>query len=241
MVNDIFTPMNHREIEYNAKKLSGCDIPDAFACIEKDNLLKWLDETGSRLFDDDLIMDYGTDCLRLYLLFENTPKENDKYYDSWQEGALEGIYKFLGKYRRMVLAVEEWNSRGNYNDMISESSIAKIEKSLTDAEQKIVKCMKRGNDMPNRHNIVSALMEALKIIQKELKVSEIINSLHSHTIENAVPHKAGIEKKETLIEQIEQKESNSLKNNDVEQICRKFIILMTPFAPYLSKILWSQI
>ncbi len=30
MFDDILTPMNHREIEYNAKKLSGCDIPDSF-------------------------------------------------------------------------------------------------------------------------------------------------------------------------------------------------------------------
>ena len=59
MVNDILTPMNHREIEYNAKKLSGCDIPDSFACDR--SLLEWLEETGKRVFDEDLVMDYGTD------------------------------------------------------------------------------------------------------------------------------------------------------------------------------------
>ena len=101
MVNDILTPMNHREIEYNAKKLSGCDIPDSFACDRY--LLEWLEETGKRVFDEDLVMDYGTDCLRLYLLFEKTPREKDApYYDSWNEGALEGIYKFLCRYRKMV-------------------------------------------------------------------------------------------------------------------------------------------
>lgn len=90
MINDILTPMNHREIEYNAKKLSGCDIPDSFVCDR--SLLEWLDETGKRVFGDDLVMDYGTDCLRLYLLFEKTPRENDApWYDSWNEGALEEI------------------------------------------------------------------------------------------------------------------------------------------------------
>ena len=40
MVNDILAPMNHREIEYNAKKLSGCDIPDSFLCtwVSKENM-----------------------------------------------------------------------------------------------------------------------------------------------------------------------------------------------------------
>lgn len=75
MNSDILEPMNHREIEYNAKKLSGCDIPGSPACDQ--SLLEWLDETGKRVFDEDLVMDYGTDCLRLYLLFEKTPKEND--------------------------------------------------------------------------------------------------------------------------------------------------------------------
>ena len=117
MVNDILTPMNHREIEYNAKKLSGCEIPDTLVC--KNELFTWLDETGERVFDEDLIMDYGTDCLRLYLLFEQTPKEKDApYYDSWKEGVLEGLYKFLGRYRRLILAADEWNKRGNYGDDI---------------------------------------------------------------------------------------------------------------------------
>lgn len=113
MVNEILMPMNHREIEHNAKKLSGYCIPGSFfAGEQEEKLLQWLEETGRRVFDEDLVMDYGTDCLRLYLMFEHTPKENDApFYDSWQEGALEGIYKFLGRYRRMILAADEWNKR----------------------------------------------------------------------------------------------------------------------------------
>ena len=38
-------------------------IPDSFVCDR--SLLEWLDETGKRVFDDDLVMDYGSDCLRL--------------------------------------------------------------------------------------------------------------------------------------------------------------------------------
>lgn len=35
MFDDILTPMNHREIEYNAKKLSGCELPDSFSCARR--------------------------------------------------------------------------------------------------------------------------------------------------------------------------------------------------------------
>ncbi len=235
MVNDVLTPMNHREIEYNAKKLSGCNIPDSFAC---DNaLLEWLDETGKRVFDDDLVMDYGTDCLRLYLLFDNTPKENDApYYDSWQEGALEGIYKFLGRYRRMILAADEWNRRGNYNEeTLSSAGIDRMNQALEDTAAKIRKCISRGNTMPNRHNIVSAMMELLNVYQKELKIGEILTSFHAHAIETAVPHG------DTLSEIYAGQYRADRQNTDVTKLCQNFVILMAPYAPDLSKILWKSI
>lgn len=236
MAGDILTPMNHREIEYNAKKLSGCDIPDSFACNH--SLLEWLDEMGKRVFDDDLVMDYGTDCLRLYLLFEKTPRENDApCYDSWREGALEGIYKFLGRYRRMILAADEWNRRGHYNkeETLSIESIEKMNQSLEDAASKIRTCISRGNTMPNRHHIVSAMMGLLNVYQRELKIGEIVTSLHSHAVATAVPHGAIAAESD-----MEQGQGDS-RNPDVTNLCRNFVILMAPYAPDLSKILWQAV
>ncbi|MDE6619397.1 MAG: hypothetical protein K2K74_02705 [Lachnospiraceae bacterium] len=225
--------MNHREIEYNAKKLSGCNIPDSFACDSA--LLEWLDETGKRVFDEDLVMDYGTDCLRLYLLFEKTPRENDApYYDSWQEGALEGIYKFLGRYRRMILAADEWNRRGNYKEeMLSPAGIDRMNRALEDTTAKIRKCISRGNTMPNRHNIVSAMMELLNVYQKELKIGAIIASFHEHAVKTAVPHK-DIES----YAKIEQSQIDQ-RNRDVTELCQSFVILMAPYVPDLSKMLFN--
>lgn len=236
-IDRILTPMNHREIEYNAGKLSGCDIPDAFSCTE---LLQWLDDTGKKVFDEDLIMDYGTDCLRLYLMFENTPKEKDApFYDSWQEGALEGIYKFLGRYRRMVLAAVEWNRCGKYSNIISAEHIEKMQEALADARQKIEKCIARGNTLPNRHNIVSVLMELQKLLQKELRTGEIVSELHTHAVETAVPH-TGCKSAETGdFEGTSSK--NDLSDEKITQICKDYIILTAPFAPNLSKILWQKL
>ncbi len=287
MVNDILAPMNHREIEYNAKKLSGCDIPDSFLCtwVSKENmsakltdirhmsgedktslldctdlcggsnpldyvdlytanfrenrtaLLKWLDEIGGRVFDEDLVMDYGTDCLRLYLLFEQTPKEKDApYYNSWQEGALEGIYKFLGRYRRMILVADAWNRSGNYSEtMLSTESICRLKEALENTDLKIKKCIERGNTMSNRHKIVSALMELLNVYQKELKIGEIVTRLHTHAVEMAVPY-GSLEHNFEL----EQKEEQ-VQNPEVTELCQKFIAIIAPYAPSLSVVLWSSI
>lgn len=232
MSSDILTPMNHREIEYNAKRLSGCSIPESFACDK--SLLEWLDETGKRVFDEDLVMDYGTDCLRFYLLFENTPKENDApYYDSWNEGALEGIYKFLGRYRRVILAADEWNRRGHYNneEMLSEAGIDRMDQALKDTTAKIRKYISRGNLMPNRHNIAAALMELLNLYQRELRTGEIITSFHAHAIRMAVPHGEIITEMDI--------ECNDRQNPDVTRLCQDYVILMAPYVPDLSTILWT--
>lgn len=236
MVDKILTPMNHREIEYNAKKLSGRGIPGSFFAGEKEEkLLQWLEETGRRVFDEDLVMDYGTDCLRLYLMFEHTPKENDApLYESWQEGALEGIYKFLGRYRRMILVSGEWNRRGNYNEeTFSEENCIKISHAWENTFDKINRCLSRGNTLPDRHNIVSALMELLNVYQKELKIGKIVTLLHEHRIASAVPH--GGTGDELCAN------PSAVQNHGVAALCRKYIVLMAPYAPDLSKVLWDSI
>lgn len=234
MFNDILTPMNHREIEYNAKKLSGCDIPGSFSCTQ---MLNWLDETGARVFDDDLVMDYGTDCLRLYLLFEQTPKEDDApYYDSWQEGALEGIYKFLGRYRRMILAADAWNRCGNYNEeTLPAENIRRLENALETADAKIRKCISRGNTMPNRHHIVSALMGLLNIFQKELKTGQILTSFHQYAVETAIPHSSVTNGNNTEPIRCDR------RNSSVTGLCQAYISRMAPFAPDISRILWKSL
>ncbi len=241
MFDDILTPMNHREIEYTAQRLSGCDIPDSFQeeqqlLYNKNILLKWLDETGKRVFDDDLVMDYGTDCLRLYLLFEQTPKENDApYYDSWQEGALEGIYKFLGRYRRMILAADVWNRCGHYNneETLSDEGVHRIRTALETTDVKLRTYINRGNTMPNRHNTVAVLMELLNTFQRELKIGQVLTSFHAHAVESAVPH-CDIEEK-SLAAQMQCDRRNAC----VTGLCREYIKRIAPYAPDLSKILWK--
>jgi methionyl-tRNA synthetase len=223
MVKDILTPMNHREIEYNAKYLSGIKCPDSFNIEQLSIIQSWLEETGDKVFDDDLVMDYGTDCLRLYLMFENTPKENDApFYESWNEGALEGMYKFLGKYRRLVMVA------GECDLVCTDKSIETLDSALKDTYAKINKYLNRGNKVPNRHNIISALMELLNLYQKELKIGEVITALHNHEIEMAVPlheHTLNNEQKAKPL------------NPEVTRLCKELIGIMSPFAPDMSKTL----
>lgn len=240
MNNEILMPLNHREIEFNAKGLSGCEIPDSpiYESDEAKNLFDWIGQTGNKVFDDDLVMDYGTDCLRLYLLFENTPKEQDApFYESWNEGALEGMYKFLGRYRRMILTASAWNRRGGYCNL-SKESMEKMQCAFENAKKKMVQCIRRANTMPNRHNIVSALMELLNVMQKELKIGEIVTGIRQHAVDAAVPKSSHEEATDS------DKDRTTLQHDEneaVTQLCRDFVILMAPIACDLSKILWQEI
>lgn len=239
-MKQILTSLNHREIEYNAKRLSGCEVPDSFlyqSDVAK-MLLDWIRQTGDRVFDDDLVMDYGTDCLRLYLLFENTPKENDApFYESWNEGALEGMYKFLGRYRRMILTATAWNRRGGYL-AVSKESLDRMRHALGQAQQKIEKCIGRENTLSNRHNIVSALMELLNVLQKELKIGEIVTKVRKHAVDQAVPKKDwDVEADSNVQETGTDKDGQA----EVTQICREYVMLMAPVACDLSRILWAEI
>ena len=245
MTNEILTPLNHREIEYNAKGLSGNKIPDSpvYESDEAKKLLDWIGQTGDKVFDDDLVMDYGTDCLRLYLLFENTPKEQDApFYESWNEGALEGMYKFLGRYRRMILTASAWNRRGGYL-ALSKENMEKMQRAFENAKKKIDQCIRRANTMPNRHNIVSALMELLNIMQKELKIGELVTRIRQHAVDAAVP-KPSVPKlahEEATDSDKDRTTMQHDENEAVTQLCRDFVILMAPIACDLSKILWQEI
>ncbi|MCM1183728.1 MAG: hypothetical protein NC337_10180 [Roseburia sp.] len=218
MLYNALEPMNHREIEYTAAKLSGCDIPDAFSCAA---LLQWLEETGQRVFDEALVMDYGTDCLRLYLMFERTPRPQDApYYESWQEGALEGLYKFLSRYRRMILAADAWNRSGGYSDAMSAQDIERMRGALADARRRIERSIARGNTLSDRHSITAALMSLQKLLQKELRINEIVSGVR--TVADGGSKALAVDAR-------------------IAEICKAFICMMAPFAPNLSKVLWKAL
>ena len=156
------------------------------------------------------------------------------YYDSWNEGALEGIYKFLCRYRKMVLAADEWNRRGCYSPgdgMLLAAGIGRMDRALEDTAAKIRKCISRGNTMSNRHNMVSAMMGLLNVYQKELRIGEIVTSLHADAVAAAVPRGAPSGKTDSG--------QDDRCSPDVTRLCRDFIILMAPYAPDLSGVLWA--
>lgn len=239
------TPMNHREMEYNSSKLwemYGMTLADTKYMFSewKDEqqrekaikLMDWLAETQEKVCQQDLLLDYGSDCLRLYLMFEKEPKPEDVYLDTWEECNLEGCYKFLGKYRRTILTAIQANKQGKYSD----TDVRKIATLLESMKQDCMKFLSKNNTMPNRHNAISVIMEGMKTIQKELHIGELVSSMHSHEIEMAVPHS-----NLSMDTFSDGAEKHGLIRKEIVQVCKECILLMAPFAPHLSEELWQSI
>lgn len=244
-------PMNHREIEYNANKfwkendLSLDNVQEMFPDIEKEGtyskkhiqeLLMWLDETQKKVMNDDLVMDYGSDCIRLYMMFEKTPKENDIYLDSWQECSLEGLYKFLGKYQRMVYVIDYALSG------LSDNEVSEVLADIDRIKQEILHWLMRDNKMPNRHNAIAAMMEGIKKLQKKLRIGEIVKNMHKHDIETAVPLSNAVETPgNNKNEEILQESGGEITDHgNADIIVGELIIMLAPFAPCMAEDLWQN-
>lgn len=189
------------------------------------SLMKWLADTSKQVFQEDLILDYGPDCLRLYLLFEKTPQAQDSMLDTWEECSLEGLYKFLGRFRRLILVTDWWNRQGGYTGQSMEALLAEVAQLRCDMLAQLAK----GNTMPNRHNAVSVLMTGTGRLQKELDTGTLLRRLHSHDVEAAVPHYG----EEAVV--------TATPDKQVSVLCRELLILLAPFAPHLAEELWQTI
>lgn len=233
----MITLMNHRETQYHAQKLWEAENIDSDQATQSmfeqwsiqsqreavQSLMQWLTDTGKRVFQEDLILDYGLDCLRLYLLFEKTPKADDPYLDTWEECSLEGLYKFLGKFRRLILATMQWNEQGGYAD----KEVGDLQSQIGQIKCEMLMNFAKGNTMPDRHNALSTLMTGVGRIQKSLDTGSVLRSMHSHDLETAVPHHG----QDAVV--------NAQPNGKVLELCRELVILLAPFVPHLSEELWQ--
>lgn len=239
----MLTPMNHREIEYNVKKFWDAEkiieknIADVFVGwsngTEKNaaiNLMNWLEDTQKEVFQEDLLLDYGADCLRLYLMFEKTPEPNDTWLDTWEECNLEGCYKFLGRFRRMILVADYANGLGLFQSL----DVIRMKKKACVLQRSVMQHLAKGNTMPNRHNAIAVIMEGMNELQKEMRIGELVTSMHSHEIAMAVPHAQ--KQMET-----ERGTQEPPRNIELDELLKNLLLLLAPFAPVLTEQLWQQL
>ncbi len=225
--------LNHREMEYETKKLftaHNIDIENNIYWFDESDtkaieLMEWLNDTAKEVTIRDIELDYGLDCIRGYLMFEKVPKANDLDMDTWDEGSLEGVYKFICKYYRAMNTIYHANKTGYYKDL----DLKEVFRTLDETKINILKYINRENTLANRHNIMAALMNALNVISKKCNVGQLTVKHHDEEIAHAVAG-AGNAMEE---------ENDSLANEEITDMCKKYMLMVSAFIPYITEQCWK--
>lgn len=105
---------------------------------------------GRESWPSDLVADYGLDVLYLYELFKSDSRPSTE----WDEGALEGMFRYLGRVWRMAIAASE--------DVDQYEDVSEARELLDQYRDEITIAKEWGKP----HTIIAKLMECEKKLRK---------------------------------------------------------------------------
>ncbi len=132
---------------------------------------------GNVVNPDDLIKDYGTDAMRLFLMFLG-PIEDSK---PWNTSGIEGVFRFLKRFWREVIGED-----GNLNSKLTDEpeSDADLNKLLHQSIKKITDDIERYSF----NTVVSQLMILLNLMTKTKSYSRETAKIFTQMLNPTAPH-----------------------------------------------------
>jgi leucyl-tRNA synthetase len=173
---------------------------------------------GNVVDPDDMIVKYGADALRLYVMFVAPPEKEVE----WTDAGLEGAFRFLMRVWRIV---QQWR-----DTVALAPAVAGVVAELTDAERALRRkthdtIRRVTQDLDPRvhlNTVVSALMEL---------VNELYQFSEQHTAAGAAA------KRSDGMDQAERPGTRAVLQEAVESL----ILMLSPFTPHMAEELWEQI
>jgi leucyl-tRNA synthetase len=185
---------------------------------------------GNVVSPDDMVARYGADATRMYTLFAAPP---DKDLD-WQDAGVEGISRFLSRVYRFVAR----NAAANSSAEPTSSQIV-IPSEGSPPLRTGVEGPLSGGDHPQAQLSPAARKVQRKLHQTIQRVTEDFGGRwHFNTSISAV-----MELVNTLYahEDAVQRGESAAPPSFMADVQRKLVLILAPFAPYLSHELWGML
>ena len=180
---------------------------------------------GNVVSPDDMVAKYGADSTRMYTLFAAPP---DRDLD-WQDAGVEGVSRFLSRVYRYVMRNAPSSRKSNGDVILSEgsrSSRAEVEGPAVSSESGVLS--------PGARKIQRKLHQTVRRITEDFggrwhfntsiaAIMELVNELYAY--EESVQRRAEPPAPAPLMADVQ----------------RKLVLMLAPFAPYLSAELWETL
>ena len=172
---------------------------------------------GNVVDPDDMIVKYGADALRLYVMFVAPPEKDVE----WTDAGLEGAFRFLMRVWRIV---QQWRET-----IASAPAVAAVDEPLTDAERAL---RRKAHDTIRRvtqdldprvhlNTVVSALME-------------LVNELYQFSEQHTAAGLAARQSEGTA--PAERPGTQAVLREAIEAL----LLMLSPFTPHLAEELWEH-
>ena len=126
---------------------------------------------GNVVAPDSLIQKYGTDTMRLYILFIGPPEKDAE----WSDRGVEGAYRFLNRLWRIYHSAFTYQTRNQDQNMEKE-----LRRMLNYTIKKVTDDMEGGFKF---NTAISFVMELCNFLQNRLSAADVSKELLTHTLQ----------------------------------------------------------
>jgi len=126
---------------------------------------------GNVVAPDSLIQKYGTDTMRLYILFIGPPEKDAE----WSDRGVEGAYRFLNRLWRIYHSAFTYQTRNQDHNMEKE-----LRRMLNYTIKKVTDDMEGGFKF---NTAISFVMELCNFLQNRLSAADVSKELLTHTLQ----------------------------------------------------------
>jgi len=177
---------------------------------------------GNVVDPDAMMLKYGADALRLYVMFVAPPEKEIE----WSDAGLDGSYRFLARVWRLV---DHWNETIAGDGIDSPDGCDSLNAEEKGLRRKTHDTIRRVTaDIEQRQQMNTAVSAMMELVNELYAFSEkTVTGGPARRTDEDVEHAGEVERKETIC----------VVRESVEALIR----MLAPFAPHTAEEMWEMV